>query len=1583
MITPKKPLRTLGQQVTNRGFSKPSLYSVSGLINFGSESNANFVDVVSVGPITSIDKIYINDTDIETGEFPLSEFYPHTGETETTPFEGNFPYVERAYSINKQADLVEGDDDTSTKTVFKRSVSGVGVAGVRISFTAPQFTHKDNKNRRKRAQAIFKLHLLDESGNRVKTETADTPYFYSSDPISVQITVLARDQDLQRVWDYEVEMDILNNYYRTVVTGNWTASIATELYRDTQTYKDVAMVSGKVVSSDVSGSTPKREYLVKGYKVDVPIYSGPNQTFLGQFEKATSNSHAWNAMAVMVDEKWGAGLPLDKINIADFVEFDKYVSETLPDGSQRYKHSQELLKADNYFRIASQIVGAADGKLYEDTSGRIGVLIDRQTDNRRVITSYDIQNEKLKITTVPDKKKTNYVEMEFSDETNNYQKNIISVQDDGAIVKNGLISEKLKSDTCTNPSEALRTIKKVLVNSQVATSTYVLTVGHTHEDVQIGDVISLYDRRHARVDYCGKTSEGTTLTEISVDKRTPVNLTGINNPVLVMDNKRGVPTKVGISGWTDYTITLSTPLQEVPEDFTSFAVESSDVNGLKPILMKVMGVTDNKGSYQVECVSYNDSLFSHIENGTPLVIPLTRIIPDEFEELTGLTVQRSVDGRLFADWDDASVSNYIYYWKKFTNNTEEDPSGTGTIIASGEVTTSEVFLDENLDPVKYTIYVHIFNRETGDSSFVKEATIDLSVAGTSPIQAPTNLRTEYGGASFVGRTFNLEWDHDSTPVSGRSLSGYLLKISRDAKDIEIRLPPETRTYSVTEPQLAEAFGADYDRSFIITLTAYDDLLQTTPDLVEVVSNLSPQVPDVVVNFTGDLELSTVAPLNEDVIGTVVYVWEGETTEGLRPTDARMFRTNDLENVDIPEDFLVYDNRSYVFEVAWFDTFGEKSLNYERQVFAFGPDVLTPEPPNLEEPISFEIDAIKVPFIHDGKWLRKLKVYYRLSNSDGGYAVSDVLSFPPANSDTFYDPATLSGYFILRGLEYNSEYEIYATVANTSSVYSVPSNKVIGDVLPFVDLEEIQREIDEANDKIDNLGGVDRPFTFQDLIDSISVGVFGEYDNLERVEDIQSEERIRKQQYQQTSAELETVNGEIDATITRVDNVEILSNGNAIAINTLDTRVSSAEWGISGNASNIQAVTLLANGNVSAINALEARVDSNEDFASAQLVLNSQYESEIDTVTARAFLGLDINNRVTGINIQGQPANTTIDFLGDKVRFVRPDDLTIGFQWSAADDEFIFDGKIIARDSTFTGTVTASTISGTTVNGGQVNGTSITGGTIQGTTISGNTLTGNTISGETITGGTISGTTITGSTLTGAVGRFIDLRCLNNFDVSPTAFFENQGTGEALSCSNVSPVSGPAIRGKTTAGVAAIVGEGLVNFDFYAVSGGYGPFTGGHEGLIPKDHKYQIGDIICDKELVNISDISNSIFEMEISNKKCQRNVRGIYVGRRELKNQTIPASLKGFKGSIQFSKFKDTHDVARFNAVGEGVMNVCGRGGDIEAGDYICSSDILGKGMRQEDQDNEKPYTIAQARGSVTFSREDQVKKIAVIYLRG
>ena len=1080
MITPKKPLRTLGQQVTNQGFTKPSLYSVSGLINFGSESNANFVDVVSVGPITSIDKIYINDTDIETGEFPLSEFYPHTGETETTPFEGNFPYVERAYSINKQADLVEGNDDTSTKTVFKRSVSGVGVAGVRISFTAPQFTHKDNKNRRKRAQAIFKLHLLDDSGNRVKTETADTPYFYSSDPISVQITVLARDEDLQRVWDYEVEMDILNNYYRTVVTGNWTASIATELYRDTQTYKDVAMVSGKVVSSDVSGSTPKREYLVKGYKVDVPIYSGPNQTFLGQFEKATSNSHAWNAMAIMVDEKWGAGLPLDKINIADFVEFDKYVSEILPDGSQRYKHSQELLKADNYFRIASQIVGAADGKLYEDTSGRIGVLIDRQTDKRRVITSYDIQNEKVKRTTVPDKKKTNYVEMEFSDETNNYQKNIISVQDDAAIVRNGLISEKLKSDTCTNPSEALRTIKKVLANSQIATSTYVFTVGHTHEDVQIGEVVALYDRKYSRVNYCGKVASGSSLTEILVDKRTPISLDGITNPQLVLDNNREVPITATILSWTDSSITLSAPLLSVPEEFTSFAVESSDQLGLKPTLMRVMGVDDKQGVLQLECIEYNDSLQNYLENDGELIEPPDRLIPEPFEELTGLSVSRMGDD-LVGSWDAAVTNNYVYYWKKYINSSDN----AGVVVSSGQTDSETVTLSAPLDPAKYSLFVYIFDTNTAESSSVKRVDITLGIAENdqSLITPPDNLGIETDNAiratQYSGKDFTLAWDQD---ISTGEPSGYLLRILQDGLILEYTLSGEDRLKNVPSTDLEATFGSDYDRDFIISLIAFDGNLDSANPAVININNPAPVAPIVEIQVTGDINLETQLgnPLEEDIVGSIIYLWKSTNPSSPRPTDALEIRTNEVSEINIPDDAIDYDGSTYVYEAAWVDTFGEQGLVYGRDSFTFDPDLLVPVPPSLERVIPINNTTVRVEFTHDGTWLRRMKAFYRrYGSSDEWVQVANIYTFPVpvGETDRGFDANIGEGFINISGLAFNTEFEFKVQVANISSAYSDDSDVVNGAPATFIDTEDLE----------DFLGSLDP----RDLIVEGTTDVFGD------------------------------------------------------------------------------------------------------------------------------------------------------------------------------------------------------------------------------------------------------------------------------------------------------------------------------------------------------------------------------------------------------------------------------------------------------------------------------------------------------------
>ena len=70
------------------------------------------------------------------------------------------------------------------------------------------------------------------------------------------------------------------------------------------------------------------------------------------------------------------------------------------------------------------------------------------------------------------------------------------------------------------------------------------------------------------------------------------------------------------------------------------------------------------------------------------------------------------------------------------------------------------------------------------------------------------------------------------------------------------------------------------------------------------------------------------------------------------------------------------------------------------------------------------------------------------------------------------------------------------------------------------------------------------------------------------------------------------------------------------------------------------------------------------------------------------------------------------------------------------------------------------------------------------------------------------------------------------------------------------------------------------------------------------------------------------------------------------------------------------------NSVGEGMLNVCGENGDIEAGDLIVSSNMRGKGMKQDD-DIVRSITVAKARESVTFKDKNEVKQIACIYLCG
>ena len=96
--------------------------------------------------------------------------------------------------------------------------------------------------------------------------------------------------------------------------------------------------------------------------------------------------------------------------------------------------------------------------------------------------------------------------------------------------------------------------------------------------------------------------------------------------------------------------------------------------------------------------------------------------------------------------------------------------------------------------------------------------------------------------------------------------------------------------------------------------------------------------------------------------------------------------------------------------------------------------------------------------------------------------------------------------------------------------------------------------------------------------------------------------------------------------------------------------------------------------------------------------------------------------------------------------------------------------------------------------------------------------------------------------------------------------------------------------------------------------------------------------------------------------------------------------MYGVKSTSILSKFpewlEEEIDIKRgiiINALGEGQVLICDEGGNINTGDYICTSSIEGHGMKQDD-DLLHNYTVAKAMESIDFTDNEGPRLIACTY---
>lgn len=267
-----------------------------------------------------------------------------------------------------------------------------------------------------------------------------------------------------------------------------------------------------------------------------------------------------------------------------------------------------------------------------------------------------------------------------------------------------------------------------------------------------------------------------------------------------------------------------------------------------------------------------------------------------------------------------------------------------------------------------------------------------------------------------------------------------------------------------------------------------------------------------------------------------------------------------------------------------------------------------------------------------------------------------------------------------------------------------------------------------------------------------------------------------------------------------------------------------------------------------------------------------------------------------------------------------------------------------------------------------------------------------LSADKISAGTFSGASIA---ISGSSGWLL------NAGLYGTTVSYRMLAGYNINANSLADPASAAVSGGSASGT----GKGFVgyaNYSFYSSGGTMGPFTGSHDALLKNEVEIEMGDIVVDVACIARKDMSNTLFEVVPSSRKKQKGALGVMAETNGPLSKNAPTVfvIEHHPSKEAIDDFGDVHRIDQnvytpeyysckgayqhiiVNAVGEGQMNVCGQNGSIESGDYITTSDIPGKGMRQ-DEEFKTNYTVARARENVEFDSPDQVKLVACIYEAG
>ena len=585
---------------------------------------ATVLDLISEGEIQGLEdgnkSIFLEDTPVQNadGSNNFSDFtiVTRTGTQTQTHIPGDFGSTQSEQAVNSE--VTNGSPVT-------RSITDTDVDRVRVTLTIPSLRIVEDDGDITGHTVSIKIQVQ-YNGGGFNDVISDTITGKSS-------AKYQRDYMITLSGSFPVDIRMVRVSADETSTRRASSTFFqayTEIIDEKFRYPNSALV-GLRFDSRQFGSIPSRKYLIRGIKVKIPsnatvdttthlgriTYSG---VWDGTFQAATwTNDPAWCLYDLLINDRYGAGVPEDTLDRYDFFAISQYCASLVDDGKggqePRFSLNMLINSRDEVYNVIQQLTAIFRGIAYYG-SGSLVLLQDKPTDAQYLLGPSNVVDGRFSYSGSSQKSRHTVAVVAWQSYDTRGDVEYEYVENHAAVAKYGIIKKEIKAIGCYSQGQAHRLGKWTLLSEQNLTETCEFAVAiESGIILRPGMVVDIADPLRGGTRRSGRVSSATT-TVVTIDSDTDLSVNLAASPTLSVLLPTGLVETKTISSISGADITVSSAFSEAPNPAAVYLIDTTDIQVQK---FRVLSVAESgDGVYGVSAIAYNESIYAAIEEDVSL-----------------------------------------------------------------------------------------------------------------------------------------------------------------------------------------------------------------------------------------------------------------------------------------------------------------------------------------------------------------------------------------------------------------------------------------------------------------------------------------------------------------------------------------------------------------------------------------------------------------------------------------------------------------------------------------------------------------------------------------------------------------------------------------------------------------------------------------------------------------------------------------------------------------------------------------------------------------------------------------------------